>query len=80
MPNLSFRVPLIAILSIEMVTMLVKRKLVLHSRPGAMSTILCELGPPPYAMAGHDGKELSDACGGALIMKDLIQALPGLHL
>lgn len=36
MLNLSFSAPLIAILSIEMVAMLVKCKLVLHSRPGTM--------------------------------------------
>ena len=43
--------------------------------PDAVLTFLCELGPPPYAITGPDGAELSDRWQDALRMKDMIQAL-----
>ena len=44
-------------------------------RPLAVLTFLCELGPPPYAITGPDGKELSDRWQDALVMKDMVRAL-----
>lgn len=80
MLNLSFSAPLIAIFSIEMVAMLVKLSSC-FTRGWAQchATILCEFGPPLYAMAGHDGKELSRCLRRSADHEDLIQALAGLH-
>jgi hypothetical protein len=33
------------------------------------------LGPPPYAITGPDGAELSDRWQDALVMKDMIRKL-----
>jgi hypothetical protein len=38
-------------------------------------TFLCELGPPPYAITGSDGAELSDRWQDALVMKDMVKSL-----
>jgi len=46
-----------------------------RSKPDAVLTFLCELGPPPYAITGPDGAELSDRWQDALRMKDMIGAL-----
>jgi hypothetical protein len=43
--------------------------------PEAILTFLCELGPPPYAITGPDGAELSNRWQDALVMKDMIRAL-----
>ena len=43
--------------------------------PDAVLTFLCELGPPPYAITGPDGAELSDRWQDTLRMKDMISAL-----
>ena len=39
-----------------------------------MLTFPCELGPPPYAITGPEGAELSDRWQDALRMEDMIGA------
>jgi len=43
--------------------------------PDETFTFLCEFGPPPYAITGADGYELSDRWAEAVQMKDMIRAL-----
>ena len=46
-----------------------------RAKPDAVLTFLCELGPPPFAITGPDGAELSNRWDDALKMKGMIRAL-----
>lgn len=46
-----------------------------RAKPDAVLTFLCELGPPPYAITGSQGEELSDRWQDALVMKSMIKDL-----
>jgi len=41
----------------------------------AVVTFLCELGPPPYAITGPDGLELSDRWTEALAIRERVKAI-----
>jgi hypothetical protein len=41
----------------------------------AVMNFLCELGPPPYAITGQDGNELSDRWQEGLLIKDRVKEL-----
>ena len=43
--------------------------------PDEAFTFLCEFGPPPYAITGADGYELSDRWQEAVQMKEMIRDL-----
>lgn len=45
------------------------------ANPEARCVFLCELGPPPYAMTGSDGRELSDRWEEALTLKSWAESL-----